>query len=106
MEAKSFRKRSPKGIKIMSKKLLIFGRFWVPIGVLKGTIKGQIRALKSDLCSSRVPGALQASILDGCLLILGPMFGLFSGGCWTSLTDHTDVFKAFAATFGEVFWRD
>ena len=66
----------------------------------------QIRGPKSDLRSSRVPGALQGSILDGCLIILGPIVGLFSGGFWTSLTDHTHVLKTFAATFGEVFWRD
>ena len=66
----------------------------------------QIRGPKSDLRSSRVPGALRGSILDGFLIILGPILGLFSGGFWTYLTDHTHVFKTFAATFGEVFWRD
>ena len=66
----------------------------------------QIRGPKSDLRSSRVAGALWGSILDGFLILLGPIFWLFSEGFRTSLNDHTHVFKTFAATFGEVFWRD
>ena len=80
--------------------------FGVPFGVPSGARKVQIRGPKSDLRSSRVPGALRGSILDGVLIILGIIFELCSGGFWTSLTDHTDVFKTFAATVGEVFWRD
>ena len=51
----------------------IFGRFWGPIGDPFGAIKGEIRGLKSDLCSSRVPGGVQGSILGGFLMILGAM---------------------------------
>ena len=47
----------------------------------------QIRAPKSDLRSSGVPGALWGSILDGCLIIFGAMFRLFSDGFWTSQDD-------------------
>ena len=80
--------------------------FGGPFGVPNGVRKVQIRGPKSDLRSSRVSGALRRSILDGFLIILGPLFGLFSEGFRTSLNDHTHVFKTFAATFGEVFWRD
>ena len=47
--------------------------FWLILGpnVLHGAIKGEIRGLKSDLCSSRVPGGVQGSILGGFLMILG-----------------------------------
>ena len=83
-----------------------FDQFWGPIGVQNGVRKVQIRGPKSDLRSSRVSGALWGSILDAFLIILGPLFWLVSKGFRTSLNDHTHVFKTFAATFGEVFWRD
>ena len=65
MEAKSSKSGPQKGTKIMSKKRSIFGRFWGPIGDSFGARKGEIRGLKSDLCSSRVPGGVQGSILGG-----------------------------------------
>ena len=47
----------------------------------------QIRGPKSDLRSSRVPGALWGSISDGLLIIFGTILGLFLEGCWTSQDD-------------------
>ena len=46
---------------------------------------GEIRGLKSDLCSSRVPGGVQGSILGGffddfgtyCVMILVWILGIF-----------------------------
>ena len=42
----------------------------------------QIRGPKSDLRSSRVPGAFWGPILDGFFMIIGAMFKLFSEGFW------------------------
>ena len=36
-----------------------------------GARKGEIKGLKSDLCSNRVPGGVQGSILEGFLMIFG-----------------------------------
>ena len=51
--------------------------FWGPIGDPFGARKGEIRGLKSDLCSSRVPGGVQGSIWGGFLMIFGAMLGVF-----------------------------
>ena len=51
----------------------LFDRFWGPFGDPFGARKGEIRGLKSDLCSSRVPGGVQGSILGGFLMILEPI---------------------------------
>ena len=73
MEAKSTKKWFQKGYQNHVKRLSIFDRFWGPIGDPFGARKGEIRGLKSDLCSSRVPGGVQGSILGGFLMILGPI---------------------------------
>ena len=78
---------SQKSLRNSSKELLIFDQFWGPIGVQNGFRKAQIRGPKSDLRSSRVPGALRGLMLDGFLIISGAMFRLFSEGFWTSQDD-------------------
>ena len=74
---KAWKSGSKKSFKNRSKKWSIFGRFWGPIGDPFGARKGEIRGLKSDLCSSRVPGGVQGSILIRFLMILGPILWWF-----------------------------
>ena len=71
MEAKSMKKWFQKVIRKQVKQMIdfwsILGSHWGPFGARKGEIRG----LKSDLCSSRVPGGVKGSILGGFLMILG-----------------------------------
>ena len=53
---RAWKSGSQKSFKNMSKKWLIFDRFWGPFGVPNGARKVQIRVPKSDLASSRVLG--------------------------------------------------
>ena len=56
---------------------MISDQFRGPIGVQNGAGKVQKRGPKSDLRSSRVPGALWGSIMDGCLIIFGLILVIF-----------------------------
>ena len=77
-------KRVSNGTPKSTKNRSFFDRFWGPIGDPFGARKGEIRGLKSDLCSSRVPGGIQGSILEGFLMILGPILWWFWHVFWTS----------------------
>ena len=77
-------------------------RFLIDFGVLTGAIKGEIRGLKSDLCSSRVPGGVQGSILGGFLMILGPILWWFWHGFWASSNTRIYVFDVLASRFWHV----
>ena len=74
MEAKIEKTWFPKVIEKHVKTCYLFDQFWGPIGVQRGARKVQIRGPKSDLHSSRVPGALRGSIWDLFLTILGAIF--------------------------------